>query len=97
MFMYLICSSSFNSNTANVLSWNARAQVSMTAYMMRVRTSIQLFKVQVGSRCLAQHCYGEPHTLALDHSVVPMSRAVYLLILGPTAHSNDAGVSPSDT
>jgi len=46
MFMYLICSSSLSSNTANVLSWKATAEVIMTAYKMRVRQSIQLFNEQ---------------------------------------------------
>ena len=43
MFMYSICNCSRNSKTANVFSWKATAQVSMTAYSRIVRQSILLF------------------------------------------------------
>ena len=46
-FIMRICRSSFNSKTAKVFSWKATAEVSMTAYSMTVRTSIQLFNEYV--------------------------------------------------
>ena len=44
MLRYSICNCSRSSNTAKVLSCKATAQVSMTAYVMMVRQSMELFK-----------------------------------------------------
>ena len=63
-------------------------------WMINARTSIRLFKVQVQSTVLTQHCYKEHHTLALDRTCSQAHHVVYQRILGLIDSSNDSSAYP---